>query len=552
MALLAFPHSLTSPRRWPAISPVQLVLILLGLILLMQVELAFTKNVNWDEFFHYSEINQARLGRPVSWLQTPYVTLFRWVPALGGGTISQIQLIRLLLLPFELATLAAIFLTARYFASLQAALLCLLAYATGGYVFTQALALRGDMIAAALLTSALCIAITRALRPRECAAITLLLVLAFITTIKSVLYTPAFVGVAFCRLENATHRKALVASIIIASAAAIALLAGADALPDNDAMHLPHDVADLGRRSVDRMFTGGLFPQRRYLFEQLLFAPILSALVCVAFVSAWRSKRRVLLLALLAPLCTVAIYRNSFPYHYVFILPPAIIACAPAADRIVRRYGLALISILLTVNAAALSFREDRGILTNQKIVERGLTDIFPKPVSYIDDCGMMGTYPRAVPHFASGWALAEYRSRGRPEYRKALEIETVPLLIANGFGLQDIFHDNGHDEHLLPADEQVLKNNYIHHWGIVYVAGKEIPATAQPTRISILIPGNYTLEGGDVVIDGSRRRTGEVMELVRGTHEIGATPIPVRLRWGDHLRYPSFSGKIGLLFTDF
>src|SRR5690606_8710559 len=127
----------------------------LGAALLLQLELVFSKSVNWDEFYHFSEIQQYRLGRWSPSLQTPYVYLFSWVPSLPGDTIAHIQLTRAMLLSFELVTLVAIFAMARHFSSREAALLCSLAYLTGGYVFLHAFAIRADIIAAALLSVAL-------------------------------------------------------------------------------------------------------------------------------------------------------------------------------------------------------------------------------------------------------------------------------------------------------------------------------------------------------------------------------------------------------------
>src|SRR3546814_15914199 len=75
----------------------------------------------------------------------------------------------------------------RRFADRETALLCGLIYATGGYVFLHAFALRADMIAAALLMTALWLILCRPLRGREIALILLLVGLAFVSTIKAVL-----------------------------------------------------------------------------------------------------------------------------------------------------------------------------------------------------------------------------------------------------------------------------------------------------------------------------------------------------------------------------
>src|SRR3546814_15834044 len=91
------------------------------------------------------------------------------------------------------------------------------------------------------------------------------------------------------------------------------------------------------------MFSDGLFPQKWALQRQIERAPFLAVAIILAVAHACRpgcgAGHRILLLSLLAPLATVAVYRNAFPYHFAFILPPAMVAVAPAISPFVRRFG---------------------------------------------------------------------------------------------------------------------------------------------------------------------------------------------------------------------
>lgn len=525
------------------------------IVLALQVELAFSKSINWDVFFHFSQINQHLLGRPTPWLQSPFVALFFWVPGLPGDNIAHIQLIRLLILPFEVVAVAAIVGMARRFASLETALLCGLLYATGGYVFLHASALRADMIAAALLSVAMWVGLCRPLRALEIAAILLLLALAFVSTIKTVLYAPAFLGIALYRLEN---RKARCAFAALAGAAVLIgalLIWGAPYLPADGLAGRLRDIGELGNDAARRMFTDGLFPQLWALQKQVLFAPLLAAAVLLAFFYACKPGRsamdRVLLLSLLAPLATIAIYRNAYPYHFVFILPPAVVAAAPAIGPAVRRFGAAPLAMILLASVLVLSFIEDRSVLPRQRTIIAGVHAIFPEPVTYIDNSGMVGDFPRAVNHFASGWGLADYRRAGEPQYSRAMAAEPVPMLLANNPILQDPFFDRDLDDGLLPADERVLRENYIQHWGYVFVAGRTFPAGAAPLTWRVAVPGIYTVEGDAVVIDGKLRPKGSLVDLARGQHLIaGGRAHDVTLRWGDHLGRPVAAWPREPLFT--
>jgi len=527
----------------------------LAIVLALQVELVFSKSVNWDEFFHFSQINQHLLGRPAPWLQSPFVALFSWVPGLPGDNIAHIQLIRLLILPFEVIAIAAIVATARRFASFETALLCGLLYATGGYVFLHAFALRADMIAAALLAVAMWIGLCRPLRALEIAAILLLLALAFVSTIKTVLYAPAFLGIALYRLENPKSRFALAAMACAAVLVGVFLLWGAPHLPTGGLTGRLREMGELGNDAAGRMFGDGLFHQMWALQKQVLFAPLLAAAILLAFTHACKPGRdpmeRVLLLSLLAPLATVAIYRNAFPYHFAFILPPAMVVVAPAIGPAIRRFGAILPGAILLASALLLSFVEDRSVLPRQRVIIAGIHTIFPKPVTYIDNSGMAGDFPRAINHFASGWGLEIYHRSGEPLYGQAMAAEPVPMLLANNAILQNPFFKLDLDYGLLPADERMLRENYIPHWGYVFVAGRAFSAGADPVTWRVAVPGTYTVEGGDMVIDGKLRTKGSLVRLARGDHLIaGGRTSAVTLRWGDHLARPAVSWPDGALFT--
>jgi hypothetical protein len=520
----------------------------------LQLYLAFAKAINWDEYFHYSLIQQHARGEPVQWLQTPFVWLFAWVPALPGDGIEHIQLIRALLLPFEAVTCAAVFGIARRFAGREAALLCALAYATGGWVFLHAFALRADIIAAALLASALWLATCGPIRGLNMAATGLLLVLASVATIKSVLWAPAFVGAALLRVPQTEKVRCPPLPMLAGIGGVIALTIGALAALTPALLEVAAQVATA---SAQRMFSAGLFPQGEYLAVQAGFAPVLAVLIGMTAVTLyrlqWARREKWALACLLAPLLSVVLYRNAFPYFYAFILPPVAAACAPAAERLAARYRLTPLCLLLLVNALVLTAIQDREVPSAQRQVLDGVHAIFRYPVAYIDESGMIPDFPRAVPHFSTGWALEGYWRKGDPEYAEALRRRPVPMMLLNTHTLRNIFEDTGIDEHLMPHDVAVLRASYIPHWGPVYVAGKRIPAGAEPLRLDVAVPGTYTVEGTPVTVGRRRFAVGELVVLKRGPVLVGGGRIrEAVLRWGDHLPRPSSPAPEGALFTNY
>src|SRR5690606_11858609 len=115
----------------------------------------------------------------------------------------------------------------------------------------------------------------RRLRPFWIVGAAVLISLAFLSTIKSVLYVPAFLGVALYRTERPVHRWALIGATVLFVLAGALLFWSAPLLPADGVGGLLRDVAELGRDSVDRMFSAGIFPQRHWLHAQIIRAPLL-------------------------------------------------------------------------------------------------------------------------------------------------------------------------------------------------------------------------------------------------------------------------------------
>jgi len=271
----------TAPAAAPAkgISTATLAMAALALTVLLQVELVFGKSVNWDEYFHFSQIHQHLRGERVQWLQTPYIHLFGWVLSLPGSTVDHIQLIRLMLLPFELVTAAVIFDSTRRMAGKDVALVTTLADLTGGYIFLHGFALRADIIATGLFMGAFWFALWRPLNLGTAAAVLVLGALACIAKVKTLLLAPAFVGVLLMRRSEfpwLTNR--LIAMIAGGGVAALALVAISGISPE---------LTRILASSWDRMFTAGLFPQGACLFGL--------AVTCVTVFSAiyvaWNGRR---------------------------------------------------------------------------------------------------------------------------------------------------------------------------------------------------------------------------------------------------------------------
>jgi hypothetical protein len=490
----------------------RVAIIALGLVLCLQLVLAFTKSINWDEFYHFSQIHAAWRGEDLgSMLQRPFVPLFSWVPSLAGTNIDHIQLIRSLIMPFELLLIGAIVAATARFTDLKTAVLCGLSYASAGYAFTQGLALRADIISASLVMTALAIGLHRKLGPVTLASMAVLTALAFVATIKVVLYLPAFLALAVLRWDE------LKRWIWLAPLGGVFGLAGF-------ALAAPDLLATLGSTltgSFERMFGGGLFPQHMHWVRQSAMASVFTVLL-IGF-TVWlfkgRSEHKPVLALMALPALWPVIYFNSYPYFFAFILPPVAVALAPVIKIAAERYGALALTAIFTLNAAALFAMEPRESRGNQAEVQNLVNQAFPAPVTYIDESGMIGNFPRAVSQFASGWALSAYLERGEPIYSRAIMTTPVPLVLANCLTLRNAFSDAPIGERLLPADEALLRANYIQHAGIVMVAGKRLAAGEALNEELVAVPGDYRIEGSAITVNGDEYQPGSIVSLERTTY---------------------------------
>lgn len=523
----------------------------------VQIAMIFTRAINWDEFFHFSQIVRYTGGEKVSLLQSPFLPLFSWVPGTTELATSDIRVIRLLMVPCEIAILLAIYGCARVFVLRPQAMLTVLAYAGAGYVTTNMLVLRADPLATALGMGALWVVLARPLRLGWLLLSAALLVLALACTIKSVFYGFPILGALIWRYSELARPLRLAIFGALAAALAGGSLFLAAPLGDTGLLAKAAPLQRLALASLDRMFGAGLFPEGGYLLSQLGKAPYVPIAIGVglwqwfAREKAWEA--RVAIVLLLVPFLTAAIYRNSYPYNFVFTLAPAMPVIALGLAWFVERYGIKLVMIIIGASIGLVLLNEDRQPAKNQIALERGAYEIFAEPVTYIDNSGMVGRFDRAIPTFSTGWGLAGYYAQGKPRYKRAMETHVVPMVIANSATLAHALLDMPSEEELLPEDVAALRENYIPHWSGIFVAGKTVEAGRGLETIDVLVPGRYTVEGSGTAIDGKSAALGEVVTLSRGKHTVERDATrQVVLRWGVNLPVPAIPEPEGAMFTQY
>ena len=544
----------------------RLLLALVAIVMAVRVWLIFRININWDEFFYLSHVYAYGRGELVIRLQTFHVHLFGWLARVGGTEVDQIFAARAVMLACSAAACGFIFLIARLHFSRTVALLCVLCYLSFSEVMRHGASFRADPLYAALMLAATYTAMMRgrvlvwpALGGGAAA-------LALAITIKAALFFPMIGALCLIRLIRGGFVRAELWRVAAFAGAFVACLGALSAL---HIWLVPSIAAAADAGTLESGYTKTIadttfFPRwptavMSFINDPIGWIAILvgAAIVLYSLVARRREtvRRDLELLCLVSPLAFPLFYRNAFPYFYVLLLAFAVIAAGAAFALIETRLrakrerglvmslcGAAFSVIFLASYVPPHLVDETRGEREVLALVHR----LFPEPVAYIDRCSMVSSF-RKVGFFMSTWGIEAYRDAGRPVMRALIEANQPRFLIANT-ELLDIskpYDETGFSARyrLFREDYEALKENFVRHWGPLYVAGKTLDfGTAATTRsVEILIAGRYTVEGAAAVVDGNVFQPGQIVTLARGTHRMGAVSAPstVVLRWGDHLFRP-------------
>lgn len=539
-----------------------LILVALGL----KLHLVFVLNINWDEFLFLSLVHEQLRGDLTAQFQTFHVHLFSWLPLVAETEVDQVIAGRLTVYTLGLGACLFTYLIARLFFARLGALFSVLCLLSLHNVVLHGSSFRSDPIAACLMLGAVYALLRQPRNTWSSAAAGTALALALIITVKSAIYLPMIAAIFLQAWLSGRGRKAVLAEMatFVLSLTLAYLALYAFHLASLPAAQPQAPMAFAGSAASKVIVLEQFFPQWRFFLVSLLKSFWVWALLAIGMGLVVAGRRGAdgegrwwLPLSFLLPLLSLLLYRNAYPYFYVFIISPAIVLCGAWVSRMAgdfassgaaRPLGLAG---LLTMTVAAGLFGHYQSNASDSIAPQRELVQLvhrlFPEPVAYIDRNGTISSFPRPV-FFMSTWGLEHYRDQGMPVMRRVLTAEQPRFLIANSPVL-DLSRSReailaGYGHALLAEDFQVLRDNFIPHWGLLYVPGKRIALEGggKPREFEILVPGRYTLEGADTAtIGGTALRPGDTLELSAGRHAIhsNGAPAQVTLRWGDHLYRP-------------
>lgn len=535
-----------------------LLIFLCGLVLFLQAALIPRLEINWDEFFFLSNVHEYTRGTLDRPLQTFHVHAFAWL-LLIGNEVDQVIAGRAAMLLLETGTVVLVALTASHFVPKVFAAAAAFAYLTAGFVFLHGMSFRTDPIITFLLMLALYILLTRKLCVAELIMLAAAVALAHLVSIKSALYLPALLGAAFYRIRTDVHVTAgkILATGLISVSVFIALYLWHDALLPTTAGKA-EEIASSGLSKT--LLESNFLPRRKEILQWVLLSTPQLILLCVGIhvliTRTYGDKAGgYALLGLLAPLLASTIYRNAFVYFFPFAIAPAMVFAAIGAAALENRLRLfpALFAMMLVGLGMQINHAANRPIAAQRTVVS-AVHEMFPERVAYIDRNSMIASFPKHG-FFMSTWGIESYRASQNPSFPEILRTSSPVFVLVNSSVLEAALGRNttlGGYAELLPRDAAVLRENYVHYWGPVWIAGKCLDATLD--RFSILVSGRYLVNvtaPGD--IDGELYRPGEAVFLKAGTHILRAgSGEDVCLRWADVRSAPAIPPPASPLYRGF
>jgi hypothetical protein len=555
--------------------------LLISIAFILRFQMIFLLNLNWDEFSYLALIHDFASENLNRQFQTFHVHIFRWLPHVFSDEISQIITARVVMYFLSLGSSVLTYIIARQTLNRSGALFAVLCYLAFSYNLEHGTSFRFDPICAFLFLLSIFLLITRPLSMLAVLISASVMAVSVMITIKSLFHILTIVVIFLLRLWSADNSKPIFKQMI---AFCTMLIICYFLLYSFHSASLQDSQLNNPSNFISTAFTNfiifdNLFPRWDYLKQSIihnfviwvtLFFGLLATLTGLAKKGKMFSKHSTHMFAFMIPFVSLIFYRNSFPYFYVFILSPGIVFCGVIAHWVAERIynGNSMRNIVMLVLMPLLVFfslllhytRNSTDQIAPQKETIEIIHTIFPTPVPYIDRCSMVSSFPK-VGFFMSTMGMEIYQKTNVPVMQGLIDRHQPVFLLANtpclDLSLPKEKAVYAGRYKLFEEDWNILKSNYIHHWGIIYLAGKQFrfDSAKMSERFEILVSGLYTYEGdAPARINGVPYKDGDVIYLQKGAYNIAPqkNPAHIALRWGNHIYKPAAYPSLLPVFTQF
>jgi len=495
-------------------------------LLVYKCLLIYRQNINWDEFYFLSNVYELARGELTLLMLGAYTHLFSWLPLVPGNEISQVIAARWVMTGLLAITVWLVLRLARTWLTGLAAVVPPFVYISTMPVLHHGGSFRFDSMLAPLSVLALVLLLSpgRGREWRDWAA-GVVLGIAGAITLKVVLFAPLIVAVVAFRDSSSAdswlERARTLVKLGVAAGITATVLLGLHGL--TIAPSTTGSVAQVATQAARKtLLDTPWFPRLSILQTYVNWQPLPWVLIGLGTAIAVL-RRRFALAAMALSLLPVVFYRNAFPYYYLVMLAPASVLAGYALHEMVRMVRLyssrVLMNALVTVICAGLlyqglayAWRFSLDDQANQRMLVSAVHQVFPKPTSYVDRCGMISSFSK-VNFFMSTWGVEHYRAQGRPFMSEAIRKHRPGFVLVNSGALNP---NRRTSVGLLPEDYDLIARFYPKYWGPLRVAGATVKlAGSEPARLLVPFPAEYRLwSDGPLSIDGVSRSHGDVVTV--------------------------------------
>lgn len=534
--------------------------------LLLKFHLLFQISINQDEFNYLSRVYKYVHGSLTQPLQNFHVHLFPWLSVIGPNEVNQVIGARMVMYLLFLGTCSYIFLIGRYYLNTASALFSILCYISFASTVVNGANFRPDTLSTFLFLFALYHFLVKKESNISNIMAGLAMALALMFTIKSAIHMAVFGGLVLIRFFLSRDFQKTVVPI---SGFLLAFLLGCIIIYKLHCATFPSMTMAKQAQTIYNSYStfvlfDRFFPQFKFfkfiLGKNLIIWLFLATGIIFNTIDYLTKKNyptNIYLFPLVLPLLSLLLYRNAFPYFYVFITPAATLFCGYMLWKLtgITKIKRKIICFMLVVIIGGAVFKDFiicySAFSPKQTGTQHQILDVihtmFPEPVPYIDGCSMVSSYPN-VGFFMSSAGMEGYLKGGKPIIEKLLGEKRPLFLLANVPHLNLLLDDPAESDTnlaFMEEDWHALKSYFIHHWGPIWVVGKQLEfgGEFENHKFKIIVPGVYTIEGNEkVLIDDRIINAGDTVKLATGNHSImnQGTPGLINLIWGDHLYRPA------------
>jgi len=448
---------------------------ILALLSLFHFFMVLNFEINWDEFFRLARVYQWKSGTLSAIFESNYIHGFRWLEYIHENEIYQIIAARCVMFVLLIYISFISFLILKHFFDSMTALITLIGFLSFSFVFRHATSFRIDLPIISLLMTVIWLTAIPERKRYHFLIAGLCLGLAGSISIKSIFYVPTIALILLIHWWQSGWKIDRFINGLIVGLSSIVFFFVIIYWHSQTLVKAESAYGFISYASNAAIVGYGLFPQKETLLASIGQNPIYWILLILGFglasydlIKGHNRLRAFICLSCLLPFISLAIYVHTYIYFYTYLLAAASLPMAYGVSWLIKSYRSAsfVIPVALMITTAPVFIKSFYQTKEYQVQVNNVIHTMFPTPVNYIDRTSQISSFPKQG-LFMTAVQMGEYEARGLPVMSSVFETTPPEFVLANIDSLKlDTVREQEPLRRLMKADEDLLVENFIHHWG--------------------------------------------------------------------------------------